>query len=138
MFAIYFDVREDALQLESGFFAGLSDILPEITLDIFPKGKCYNDMQRAEKIAKLIMARQPSISGFQIKEISMDTLCPNFQCTAYQTKDCGDYEGCIGCNAYGNCNLCSKENCLKDCAYHKYSKKENARYRILSGNIILH
>ena len=138
MFAIYFDVREDALQLKSGFFAGLSDIFPDITQDVFPKAKCYNNMLRAEKTAKLIMSRQPSISGYQIKEISMDMLCPTFECTAYRTGDCLNYEGCIGCSTYGNCNFCSKENCVKNCAYHKNFSKEHGRHRILSREIVLH
>ena len=138
MFVLHFYMREDALTLDEGFLCGMSDSTPEIMSEVFPKAKCFDNILRAEQMGKLIMAIEPSVSGYEIKEVNTYRLCPFFECTVYQTMHCMDHEGCIGCSVYGNCTVCSKEYCVKDCAYHKCFVKDNIKSSFLANKIVLH
>ena len=103
MFVLHFYMREDTLTLEEGFLAGINDSTIEITSEVFPNAKCFDNIFRAEQMGKLIMAIEPSVSGYEIKKVNTYALCPFFECTVYQTMHCSDNEGCIDCNLFGNC-----------------------------------
>lgn len=115
MYIIYLNIRDNKENILSGYYAGMKKAknitIPLTREEEHPEVKLFPTRRRAELAGKIAIQNCKYISGYKVQELKNDS-CNDFECSIFQTAECPNFEGCIGCDKFASCKNCTTSLCI--------------------------